>query len=81
VAWAAMAHQWLTCYGVGGEGTKAVGGARRARWEVVWLTEEVGRRWGGGEQPTRQRSDGGEWLSRAGKTMASTCRPVRGRGR
>jgi hypothetical protein len=30
----------------------AVGGARQARREMVRLTEEVGRKWGGGERLT-----------------------------
>jgi hypothetical protein len=71
----------LMCCGVEGEGTKAVGGVCQARGEVALLTEEVGRQWGGGEQPTQQRSDGRGRLSRAGKTPVSTCRLVRGRGR
>jgi hypothetical protein len=54
---------------------------RQARRAEVGLTEEFGRRWGGGEQPARWRSDGRGWLSRVGKTPALTYRPVRGRGR
>jgi hypothetical protein len=49
----------LTCRVVEGKGTRVVGGVRRARWEMAWLTEEVGCRWGGGERPAQQRSDGG----------------------
>jgi hypothetical protein len=56
-----------------------VGGAHRAKWELARLTEEVGRWWGGGEQPARWRSDDEGRLSRAGKTSALTCRLVRGR--
>jgi hypothetical protein len=33
------ARRRLTCYRVGGKGTKAVGEVRRARWEVARLTE------------------------------------------
>jgi hypothetical protein len=32
---------------------------RRARRAEAGLTEEVGRRWGGGEWPAQRRSDGG----------------------
>jgi hypothetical protein len=31
----------------------------RAKRVEAGLTEEVGRRWGGGERPARRRSDGG----------------------
>jgi hypothetical protein len=48
---------------------------------VVDAPGKVCRRWGGGEQPARRRSDGGGWLSWARKTPASACMPVRGRGR
>jgi hypothetical protein len=54
-----MACRWLTCCGVEGEGTRAVGGVRRAKWEVAQLTEEVRRWWGGGEQSARLRRDCG----------------------
>jgi hypothetical protein len=43
VARAATAHRRLAWHGVLGEGTRAVGGVRRARRETVWLTEEVRR--------------------------------------
>jgi hypothetical protein len=76
------AAQWRLASGkVLGSSTTAKRLMRPARWEVARLTEEVGRLWGGREQPARRRSNGGGRLSRAGKTPASTCRPVRGRGR
>jgi hypothetical protein len=43
VARAATAHRRLAWHGVEGEGTKAVGGVRRARREMVRLTDEVRR--------------------------------------
>jgi hypothetical protein len=59
------AHRRLACRGVEVEGTRAVGGVRRARWEKARLTEGGGHQWGGGERLTRRcsndggRSDGG----------------------
>jgi hypothetical protein len=43
------------------------------------LTEEVGRRCGGGERPAWRSSDGGGWLARA--IRRRPCRSVRGRVR
>jgi hypothetical protein len=37
----------LACHGVEGEGMRAVGGVRWARWEMARLTKEVRRRRGG----------------------------------
>jgi hypothetical protein len=51
------AHRQFACHE--GEGTRAVGGVRQARWEMAWLIEEVRCRWGGGERPARRRSDDG----------------------
>jgi hypothetical protein len=54
-------HRRLACHGVEGEGMRVVGGVHRARREMAQLTEEVGRRWGGGERPARRRSEDGSW--------------------
>jgi hypothetical protein len=40
----------------------------QARRAEVGLTKEVGRRWGGGERPTRWRSGGGR-LQRGGGVL------------
>jgi hypothetical protein len=62
----ARAHRRLPCGVVGGMGTRTVREVRRARRMVARLTEEVGRRWGGGERSARCHSDGGGWLTMAG---------------
>jgi hypothetical protein len=59
VAHRSRARRRLACRGVEGEGTRVVGGVRRARWELARLTKEVGRRLGGGERLARRCFDGG----------------------
>jgi hypothetical protein len=55
------AARWRISRGLAGGSlaTRAVGGVHQARWEMARLTEEVGRRWGGGERPAWRRSDDG----------------------
>jgi hypothetical protein len=47
VARVATARQRITCYGVGGEGMKAVGKVRWAKRSKAGLTQIAAHRWGG----------------------------------
>jgi hypothetical protein len=75
------AHRRLACRGVEGDGTRAVGGVRRARWEMARLTKEVGRRWGGGGRLARRCSDGGGRSNGGWRCSTLHCGSVSGRKR
>jgi hypothetical protein len=62
-------------------GSRAMGGVHRARWETARLTEEVGRRWGGGERPARRCSNGGGRLDGSWRSSALPYDSASGRKR
>jgi hypothetical protein len=74
VAHRPRARRRLTCH-------KGSGRVHRARWEMAWLTEEVGHRWGGGERPAWRRSDGGGRSDDGWRCSTLPCGSMRGRKR
>jgi hypothetical protein len=74
------ARRWLDGGKMLSASTGGVPGRRRARRAETGLTEEVGRRWGGGKWPARRRSMAAGSLRWSSTRVAGSCSSRETRG-